>query len=240
MTANTTPSSAETFLRTLVPVVLATAFAGVLFVGRMILTGNIHYGFLVWNLFLAWVPLFCAAMAESWRMEGAGKFLLLPVLAVWLLFLPNAPYIVTDLVHVRGPHDLSYWCDLVLVVSFAFAGMVAGIASMRLVRTTVAALFGRTVSHLVILGSAVLCGVGIYLGRVLRWNSWDVFTSPHELWPQIGRVLLDPWSYRHAAVVSLLFGGMFAVIYLAVEIAECHGHARTGSVPFTPGAKGRR
>lgn len=214
------------FFRILLPVVIATLFAGVLFIARVVLTGSFHYSFLVWNLFLAWVPLGCAVMAESWRMEGAGKLRLLSVLAVWLLFLPNAPYIVTDLVHVRGPHDLSYWCDLVLVLSFAFAGMVAGIASMRLVRTTVTAMAGAAVAHLVILGSAVLCGVGIYLGRVLRWNSWDVFTSPHELLPQMGQVLVNPWGHRHAAAVSLLFGGMFAIIYIAAEIANGRGRSR--------------
>lgn len=221
-----TSSSSDEFLRPLLPVVIATLFAGLLIVARVILTGSLHYSFLVWNLFLAWVPLGCAMMAKSWRQEGAGRFRLLPLLAVWLLFLPNAPYIVTDLVHVRGPHDPSYWCDLVMVLSFAFAGMVAGIASMRLVRTTVAAMAGRTVSHLVILGSAILCGVGIYIGRVLRWNSWDVLTSPHELLPQMAQVLINPWSHRHAAVVSLLFGGMFAIIYIAAEIANGRGRSR--------------
>jgi uncharacterized membrane protein len=223
---NTPELSISSARRHLLPGMLAAAFASVLLLARGVVTGHLGYGFLIWNLFLAWVPLGFAGLAESDRRCGGGKWRLVPVLGMWLLFLPNAPYIVTDLVHVRGPHDASYWCDLVMVLSFAFAGMLAGIASMRLVRTTVTAIASPAVAQLLIIGSAILCGVGIYLGRVLRWNSWDVLTSPHELLPQIGQVLIDPWSYRHAAVVSLVFGAMFAIIYLAAEFANGRGQSR--------------
>ena len=208
-------------LRPLLAVTIASAFATSLLFVRAIVARRFAFGFLEWNLFLAWVPLICAMTAEGFRLAGRTQLRhLLPPLGMWLLFLPNAPYILTDLVHARPPFDASYWCDLGLILSFAFAGMLAGITSMRLVRTTLTAVAGPVVAHGMILLSAALCGVGIYLGRVLRWNSWDLLTHPHELLPPIGRAMLNPWAYRHAVAMSLMFGVLFMVIYLAAELAN--------------------
>ena len=198
-------------------------------VTRFGFTGSMRYRFLVWNLFLAWVPYGCA-VALSWlneeetRRERRGytkRFAELAQVALatmWLVTFPNAPYILTDLVHLWRPSGFAFWYDLAMILAFALAGVMAGVASMRVVHRTISSLAGPTLGpilgYVTMIGAAMLSGVGIYVGRVLRWNSWDLIVRPHILLPQFASAALQPWNNRHAVAFSILFGLLFAVIYL--------------------------
>jgi len=197
-----------------VPSVLAVA----IFVGRSVVTHRLGFAFLVFNLFLAWIPLGFAVTGEFIRVRGHRRVWLVPVLGFWLMFLPNAPYILTDLVHLWRPSGFAFWYDLAMILAFALAGVMAGVASMRVVHRTISSLAGPTLGpilgYVTMIGAAMLSGVGIYVGRVLRWNSWDLIVRPHILLPQFASAALQPWNNRHAVAFSILFGLLFAVIYL--------------------------
>jgi uncharacterized membrane protein len=185
---------------------------GILF-ARLAVIHRLAWGFLVWNLFLAWLPLGFAVAAHAVR--SRSRLLCLALLAIWLLFLPNAPYILTDVVHaLRGQH---YWYDLAMILTFAMAGVSAGVASMRVVHRTLTTLIGPLLAAAAVAASAMLSGVGIYLGRVLRWNSWDVVVRPDIVWPKLFSAALSPWDNRHAVAFAILFGTIFGMMYVLLQ-----------------------
>ena len=159
---------------------LLASVAGVAMVGvRVAWSGRWDYVLLIGNLFLAWLPLLFALGACSRHQSAAGRdwrFFLLS--ALWLLFFPNAPYIFTDLIHLNTRFYSHYWVDLSLILLVALTGFMTGFVSLYLMQTLVAERLGRTISWVFILAVAGLSGVGIYLGRFLRWNSWDAVLHP--------------------------------------------------------------
>jgi uncharacterized membrane protein len=186
----------------------------VLRVGR---SGSLAYVFLVWNLFLAWIPWLAAQAfrtASRRRVSAARK---LGWFALWLLFLPNAPYIATDLLHLKERPLVPLWYDLALLLSCAGAGMLLGYASLLDVQAAVEERFGRRMGWIVAAGSLFLCGFGIYLGRFLRWNSWEVLTEPAGLFADIADRLLNPASHPRTYGVTLIFGSGLLLGYAALR-----------------------
>jgi uncharacterized membrane protein len=189
-----------------------SAYCTMLFLVRYWRTNTVRFGFLPWNLFLAWVPFICAlivgTLAERRNSWPAVTFFGI----VWLLFLPNAPYLMTDLVHLGPVREAPFWFDVLLMCSFAVNGLLLGFASLAIVQQQVRRRFGATWSWVLALASLSLCGYGIYLGRFLRWNSWDALDSPGMLVRQLS-TLSDPLSQPAAVIVSLLFGSFLVLCY---------------------------
>jgi uncharacterized membrane protein len=149
---------------------------------RIIWTDQIRYIFLAWNLFLAWVPLLITLfLNERIKAGSRNKYCFALGLLVWLLFLPNAPYIITDLLHLKANTHVPIWFDSILVFSFALAGLLCGLYSLFLAHHIIDRLFNQVIGWLGVVGSVGLTGFGVYLGRVERWNSWDLFTNPVRL-----------------------------------------------------------
>jgi uncharacterized membrane protein len=169
--------------------------------------------YLVWNLFLAWIPYVCARVL--WRAaRGSGSLLLLsPLALLWLLFLPNAPYLVTDVVHLHHPHDHRLIIEVALFGTVALAGVLLGVASVQPVHRLVAERFGPAASRAFPPVIAVAVALGVYLGRVQRWNSWAFFQTPgrllHATWAVLGHPIGHPRAYGGMA----LFGISFLVVY---------------------------
>src|SRR5688572_1063136 len=149
----------------------ASAVSVMIIVFRVIFTGNIRYSFLIWNLFLAWLPLVLAVLArEKYRTLRDGEKLgwhFLGLSAVWLLFFPNAPYICTDLVHLTNRYFGHFWVDLAIILSCAFTGLILGFLSLYLMQSLVARRYGRAAGWVFVAGVAGLSSFGIYLGRFL-------------------------------------------------------------------------
>jgi len=164
-----------------VATLLSVSLAGAVLVGlRVLWTGDVSYVILVWNLFLAWLPLLFAMGACRQHQTGGGwRFYALA--ALWLLFFPNAPYVFTDLVHLDNWFVGHFWVDLSLILLFGFTAFVVGFLSLYLMQTLVASRFGRMAGWGFILAVTGLSAIGVYLGRVLRFNSWDVFLRPLRL-----------------------------------------------------------
>ncbi|MCP9485841.1 MAG: DUF1361 domain-containing protein [Gaiellaceae bacterium MAG52_C11] len=170
-----------------------------------------RFGWVIWNLFLAWIPFGLAVVVYDRHRAGTRAAMLLPLGALWLLFLPNAPYIVTDFKHLSPSAGVPLWFDIVVIAAPAWTGMLLGFLSLFLVQAVVRELAGRAAGWLVALGALGLASFGVYLGRVLRWNSWDVLTDPGLL-AQLDGVLNDP----RAVAMTILLSGFLTLSYLVL------------------------
>ena len=198
---------------------LALTFAStasvVLVVARIVSTGNIRYGSLIWNLFLAWLPLVFALFACDHFQKDAKPGLRFAGLAgAWLLFFPNAPYIFTDLIHLTTRFYGQFWVDLVLILTCALTGLVIGFLSLYLMQTIVTRMFGRTAGWIFTAAATGLGSFGIYLGRFLRFNSWDVLTQPGKLYHGVGTWTSNFAHYPASIAFPLLFAAFLFIAYL--------------------------
>jgi uncharacterized membrane protein len=199
------------------PVLPATLLAVSLFAGRVYLSGRLSYAFLVWNLFLAWIPYLFSLWAVSLYRSRPGRWwsLLIPG-ALWLLFFPNAPYILTDFFHLRARQPIPIWYDVGMLAVFAWAGLFLAIFSLRSMQVVVKALLGSLASWLFVLGSLGLGGLGVYIGRFLRWNSWDLLLQPQQVLADVAAQLANPRNHPGAFGVTLLFAAFLFVCYLTL------------------------
>lgn len=172
------------------------------------------FAFLFWNLFLAWVPyVLSLAMVGLDRVRAPG-WVLAGVGVVWLLFLPNAPYILTDFIHLGAIPGAPQWFDALLIGSFAGTGLALGLASLLLVHRVVARRLGSLAGWTLAIGSLALSSVGIYLGRFPRFNSWDVLTNPHGLVQVVVSRLADPLGNPFLVQFAVLMTGGLIASYL--------------------------
>ena len=186
---------------------------------------NWDFIFLAWNLFLAWVPL--VFIKSVWEMEARRRLpfgLLMGYLMIWLLFFPNAPYIITDLKHLRGAPENIIWYDALMIFTFSVAGFLTGLYSIRIVHRIITRRWNERLAWLAILMSMVMSGFGIFLGRYGRWNSWDIVTQPGALARGIFKSLQDPMAIKH----TLTFSFVLMLLYFAFHIfAELKQNERT-------------
>ena len=195
--------------RIMIPVGFTLFLLGI----RIVLTGELVYIFLAWNLFLAWIP-----FAVSQELIGAKKRLNIFFLtAIWLLFLPNAPYIITDFLHLKQRPPIPSWYDILLLFSAALNGLLLGLLSLLTVEKSLAKRFGNRISGLIILCSFFLCSFGIYIGRYLRWNSWDLIIKPGAIAGDILERIFNPFDHIGTWSVTVLFGSFFYVLYYSIK-----------------------
>jgi uncharacterized membrane protein len=168
------------------------------------------YGFLRWNLFLAWIPL-VLAYAIAWAVRREATWPALPLLVVvWIVFLPNAPYLVTDLVHLREVVNLP---NAVVLSLFAVTGLLIGVKSVQLVHRSVERFWGERVGWRAVQAIAVLTALGVYLGRVLRWNSWTIILHPQQLAHAVLRSPSQPGRVGMGLLGIVVFAGAFYIAY---------------------------
>lgn len=180
-------------------------------------TGSWQFRFLLWNLFLACVPLFASRLLQAAHAKRIPDIMQLGLLGVWLLFLPNAPYILTDLVHLQATSPHLYWYDLAMLLSFGAVGLLIGYISMFDVHRIVASRFGPRLGWAVASATLLLSGFGIYLGRILRWNSWDVVVKPRALFDSVADYILNPLAYLQIWAISGLCGAGLLLGYVTLH-----------------------
>lgn len=168
-------------------------------------TGGFGYVFLVWNLFLAWVP-FLVSKYMLDKFSWKSRLLLnLFAIAVWMAFLPNAPYILTDLFHLHQSAKIPQWFDLILILSYALTGMILFyISFLEFEQKVYPALpykYIRWIRMLLFLA----VGYGLYLGRFLRFNSWNVLSAPGELFRGIYHSVFSQNMVKETLSITLFF-----------------------------------
>jgi uncharacterized membrane protein len=195
---------------------LASALCVAALVARWIYGEAGAHGSILWNLFLAWVPLVAALWVYDAARRGTPLHRLLPLAAIWLLFLPNAPYLLTDFVYLGSRHDVPLWFDIVLFGSFAWTGMLLGFLSIFLMQDVVRRTYGWTWSWILVGGSLAASSFGIYLGRSLRWNSWDFLVRPGELLADIWARVVDPLAYPRGVGMTIALTAVLWTGYLTL------------------------
>jgi len=196
---------------------LSSGFSCFLLLIRMIVTNSVEYIFLPWNLFLAFVPFWIATgIAKNTRIiESRVK--LFGALAAWLLFIPNSFYIITDFFHFSRFRSVPQWFDLLLIFSFAWNGILYGIISLRRVEIIISEIRGRSFSILLVFAVMWLSAFGIYIGRFLRFNSWDVIADPFSLAREIIVMVSHPLENSFAWGMTLCYSVFMTLIFFTIK-----------------------
>jgi uncharacterized membrane protein len=194
---------------------LSLAFTVALIACRVIYTGRLHYIFLLWNLFLAWVPFILSRVLV--RQNKAPGWVQFAVLLCWLIFFPNSPYIITDFLHLGESPAVPQWYDVLLLFSASWNGLLLGILSLYYVEKFIEAKFNATIAAYCIVIFLFLCGFGVYAGRYLRWNSWEVITRPDDIAKETITRILHPHHHTGTWAVTFLLGTFLSLIYFTIK-----------------------
>lgn len=202
---------------------------------RFAYTGTAGYSFMLWNLFLAWIPLWLGVAIAIVARGGRRAYGLLAGLGmVWLLFFPNAPYLLTEFIHLDAAYAVRErpvrllagwspgkaapaWYDAALILMFAWNGLLLGFVSLHLVQRVVRRLAGAAWSWAAAVVVLALSGFGMSIGRFQRWNSWDLFSRPTELLADVMGRVLNPIDHPRTTAVTVIFGSFLLMAYLAVQ-----------------------
>jgi uncharacterized membrane protein len=210
------PSISDRRFVVLAVVVCLSAAAVGLVAFRVLYTGSLTHATLVWNLALAWIPFALALVVYDRAARNRGRSVV-AVAGLWLLFFPNAPYIVTDFVHLHVSAGLAFWYDLVLIGTIATTGLLLGCASLYLVHAVVRRAAGSAAGWGFVAAALSLGSLGVYLGRVWRWNSWDALVRPWSVAGRLATAFASP-DPRSVAVMlgftvflAAAYGGFYAL-----------------------------
>ena len=202
----------------------ATLLACLLLAGRISRLDNLDYIHMIWNLFLAWVPFGASLLVQRWRWRYPGApWLLVAPAATWLMFLPNAPYLGTDFVHLPRIPSPALWYDIGLLLAFTWAGFALAAASLSIMHRLTEAWLGGIAGWTMVLATVVLSGLGVYLGRFRRWNSWDLVFRPRDVLSDAAAQLADPLSQPQPYQVTLVFAALLLVCYLTFARSVARG-----------------
>jgi len=191
------------------------AFIGLLIAVRIFYTGSTMYLFLVWNIFLACIPFTVSSLFGKLSEKAVWKQAL--IFCCWLAFFPNALYIVTDLIHLEIESSVPKWFDAVLLFSASVAGLVMAFVSLYRAeayfeKTRIGKFRPVLVFLILSLGS-----FGVYLGRFLRWNSWDIISNPFKLLLSIGHRVVSPFDHIQTWTVTGTLTIFFYLLYMFVK-----------------------
>lgn len=194
--------------------VLTTALCVSLVAVRIHYTSKVTFVFLLWNIFLAIIPYIISTVVVLYSDRIKNRWTLLIPFLFWLCFFPNAPYILTDLFHLKPRAGVPYWYDLALILFFAWNGLMLGFASVMDMQAVITRHFNKWIGWMMAIASLILGSFGIYLGRYLRWNSWDVISSPMNLLRDIASRVLDPIAHPQTYGVTIIFSAFLVIGYL--------------------------
>ncbi len=197
---------------TLKPIFLTCALSIFLVFFRMKISHDLHHLFLIWNLFLAFMPL-CFAYLLRMMVEKVGhnKIGVLGIIP-FLVFLPNAPYILTDFIHLTYSPRKWFGFDLLMILSFAVSGLFCALLSIKMVYDQFFEKKGDKFRHFAEILTFILCGYGVYLGRFWRYNSWHLITHPFRLVTDCFATLMHPITHQQVWLFTLGFGGLLYVL----------------------------
>lgn len=186
---------------------------------RMLHTGRNTFLFLVWNLFLAWLPYLISSRLARVR-PTRSRFLFAVSCLVWLFFIPNSFYIITDLFHLGDWYNdrlMPNWFDLALILSFVWNGLLLGVLSVRQMEKILKPRLPAHHELFFLYPIMWLNALGVYTGRYLRFNSWDLITDPFQLFRDIAGMLIHPLHNRYAWDMIFCFSILMTLMYLMMK-----------------------
>lgn len=196
---------------------LSGCFSCLLLLARVIVSGTPTYLFLPWNLFLGFIPYAITQWMTRRVSLLENKWSFYALMFVWLLFIPNSFYIITDLFHLTHIDSAPKWYDVLMIFSFAWNGLLYGIISLRKVELLISMQSGKTVSVFFILLVMWLAAFGIYIGRFLRYNSWDIITNPFSLAGEIVDMMIHPFKHGYGWGMTFVYGLFMTFVYMTIR-----------------------
>jgi uncharacterized membrane protein len=187
---------------------------------RFVYTDTKVFLSLNWNLFLAFLPWLFSTTLTIYPKLQQNKLGLIALVFSWLLFFPNSLYILTDLFHLQMITSMPIWFDLMLILSFAWVGLMFGFMSLWDIEKIVGNRISKNLMPLVSLGLLFLGSFGVYLGRYLRWNSWDIIAEPYNLFYDIGDRILNPFQHKGTWGMTLFMFIFLSMIYWSLRFIK--------------------
>jgi uncharacterized membrane protein len=197
--------------KTLSLVTTALSFSVIILMVRVKLNKSFFYLFLIWNIFLALIPYIITIYLASKPKLSKIKFMIW--FLIWLAFLPNAPYIVTDLIHIRIGSDSFLWLNVIVIFSFAMTGLLLFYLSILDMQKQILLKLRHVPIDSFTIIVLFLCGFGVYLGRFLRYNSWEIISNPKILIFDMVSIIISPFQHTDAWLFTLGFGIFLIVGY---------------------------
>lgn len=186
---------------------------------RFFITGSKMYLFLNWNLFLAFIP-WCLGTVILLRGYERKRIPFVLFLLCWLLFFPNSPYILTDFFHLKQRNIVPLWFDWALILSFAWTGLVYGFSSLADIELILNEKFTKQQVTFLIIAFLFVSGFGVYIGRFLRWNSWDVVNDPISLGTDIISRIIHPFLYARTWLITIVIGALLNMMYFSFKFVK--------------------
>ncbi|MEN9686415.1 MAG: hypothetical protein RLZZ28_2201 [Bacteroidota bacterium] len=199
---------------------------GLLFI-RFMVAHTFDYRFYGWNTFLAAIPYAISTLLIKCKKWNFSTCLLL---LFWLLFFPNAPYLITDLLHYEERPPIPFWYDILLVISATWNGLILGFASLWNIEIFLSRFIRPLFVQLAVCTGLLLCSYGVFLGRFLRFNSWDIISDPAYLAYTSAHHVLLPQRYPKIWVFTFLFALLLMLMYTTLkQFAKMAGKEKIGS-----------
>jgi len=185
---------------------------------RFYYSDTVHFLFLNWNLFLAFVPWMFSSMIIIFPSLRKRKLAITLLIMLWLLFFPNAPYILTDLFHLKWAYAMPIWYDLIMILSFAWTGLMFGILSLWDIERYLSGLLPKWTLPIITAGLLFLGSFGVYMGRYLRWNSWDIVKEPLAMLYHVKASMLSPSFHPKPYGITLFMGLFLIMVYWSFKL----------------------
>lgn len=199
---------------------------------RMAYTHSLVYFFLNWNLFLAFIPWFLSGILSAQPKFRVQKRIFFPVLLLWVLFLPNAPYILTDLFHLRLQTSMPIWYDLIMILLYAWTGLLFAFFSLWHMENILRSRVSGRVMTIFSFSVLYLCAFGIYVGRYMRFNSWDLISDPFSVLTEISLRFSNVSEHPRTWGMTILLGTFLNVIYWTFNQLKTRSICNKSSVEF--------
>ena len=190
--------------------------AVVLNILRVILWGKLSFVFILWNIFLAFVPFVISSLLLSFsKKENFNKVVFIVGVFLWVLFIPNAMYIITDFIHLGTTRTIPIIYDVFLLFSSASIGLILGFSSLFHIEQIIKVKFSERKTSLFMGFIILVISFGVYLGRFLRFNSWDVFINHTSLIKNIWKIFAQSKTHIEVYLYTLLFFFFLVLSYRA-------------------------
>jgi uncharacterized membrane protein len=187
---------------------------------RCVFSDTNRFVFLNWNLFLAFIPWLLTTWLIIQPKIQRYKIVLGLIICLWLLFFPNAPYILTDLFHLKLKSSMPVWFDLILILSFAWTGILFGFFSLWDIEHIFSKFLKQKYITVISIFLLFLSSFGVYLGRYLRWNSWDIIQNPLQLGYDIGDRFVNPFVHTRTWGMTIFMGLFLSIIYFSFKLIK--------------------
>jgi len=189
-----------------------------LLIVRILASGTLRLSFLQWNLFLAWLPVVFAFFVKVRVFKPKDiTWQNMLLLAFWIFFLPNSFYIITDLIHLQSSGEVSLLYDTAMITSFVLNGLLLGYVSIYIIERVLKRFLETKNIQIVVQLVLLLSAFAIYLGRYLRWNTWDIVFNPAGIIFDVSDRIINPGSYLHTFVITGTYFVLLSATYLALR-----------------------